>query len=239
MYKHKIENQKREVRALQPLERKRLLEVADNTGLGGITEKKRVTVRVLMHTGMRAAELSHLRLSWLDDSEDIPMVRIPGLEPCDCSYCQKQVRRNVDRNKSKPDDGDDGFEAAVASDLAEYWKPKSQDGARPIPVHYPETWDLLVRHLEEHGDGDDPQFDVGTYAIWKRVKAVNEHMDLEHDVTPHVLRHTFCAMFAENGEQLGNIAEMAGHASVDTTRRYAKMTGHVVARQTAENAPRY
>jgi site-specific recombinase XerD len=36
----------------------------------------------------------------------------------------------------------------------------------------------------------------------------------------HVLRHTFCKRLAESGSRLEEIATLAGHESLDTTRRY-------------------
>jgi site-specific recombinase XerD len=42
------------------------------------------------------------------------------------------------------------------------------------------------------------------------------------DLTPHVLRHTFCRRLAESGARLEQIAALAGHESLDTTRRYVE-----------------
>ncbi len=42
------------------------------------------------------------------------------------------------------------------------------------------------------------------------------------DLTPHVLRHTFCRRLAEQGARLEQIAALAGHESLDTTRRYVE-----------------
>jgi integrase/recombinase XerC len=42
------------------------------------------------------------------------------------------------------------------------------------------------------------------------------------DLTPHVLRHTFCHDLAVQGERLEVIAALAGHESIETTRRYVE-----------------
>ncbi len=40
------------------------------------------------------------------------------------------------------------------------------------------------------------------------------------DVSPHTLRHTFCKSLADQGVRLEHIAYLAGHESLETTRRY-------------------
>jgi integrase len=39
----------------------------------------------------------------------------------------------------------------------------------------------------------------------------------------HDLRHDFCSKLFQGGETLGNVAELAGHKDLDTTRRYSHM----------------
>ncbi|AEG61076.1 tyrosine-type recombinase/integrase [Desulforamulus ruminis] len=42
------------------------------------------------------------------------------------------------------------------------------------------------------------------------------------DVSPHTLRHTFCKSLADQGFRLERIAYLAGHESLETTRRYTR-----------------
>ncbi|WP_041274457.1 tyrosine-type recombinase/integrase [Desulforamulus reducens] len=42
------------------------------------------------------------------------------------------------------------------------------------------------------------------------------------DVSPHTLRHTFCKSLADQGVRLEHIAYLAGHESLETTRRYTQ-----------------
>jgi site-specific recombinase XerD len=42
------------------------------------------------------------------------------------------------------------------------------------------------------------------------------------ELTPHVLRHTWCKNLERNGGTLPQIAALAGHESLDTTRRYVE-----------------
>ena len=38
--------------------------------------------------------------------------------------------------------------------------------------------------------------------------------------SPHVLRHTYCKRLADAGARIEQIAALAGHDSLETTRRY-------------------
>ncbi|MBT9166113.1 MAG: Tyrosine recombinase XerC [Chloroflexi bacterium] len=51
-----------------------------------------------------------------------------------------------------------------------------------------------------------------------------QHMLAVYGVHPHKLRHTFCRELVGKGIDIATVAEPAGHADVNTTRRYAKPT---------------
>jgi integrase/recombinase XerD len=58
-------------------------------------------------------------------------------------------------------------------------------------------------------------------ALWRIVTKYGAAAKLD-DLTPHVLRHTFCRRLAEAGVRLEEIAALAGHESIETTRRYVE-----------------
>ncbi len=55
-------------------------------------------------------------------------------------------------------------------------------------------------------------------AIWRVIASYGRAAGL--DITPHELRHTFCRRLAEVGTRIEVIAGLAGHESIETTRRY-------------------
>jgi site-specific recombinase XerD len=57
--------------------------------------------------------------------------------------------------------------------------------------------------------------------IQKMVEALGDKAGLK-DFSTHVLRHTFCRRLREAGRSLEEIAGLAGHASLETTRRYVE-----------------
>ncbi|SKC90479.1 tyrosine-type recombinase/integrase [Maledivibacter halophilus] len=81
---------------------------------------------------------------------------------------------------------------------------------------------LEIRNPESR---DDPYFlsERGTplsdrsirYMVYKYANKAG----LEN-VSPHILRHTFCKSLVDNGVPLQRVAYLAGHESLETTRRY-------------------
>ena len=57
--------------------------------------------------------------------------------------------------------------------------------------------------------------------LWRILTGYGAAAKLD-DFSPHVLRHTFCRRLAEAGVRLEEIAALAGHESIETTRRYVE-----------------
>ncbi|MBO5897943.1 MAG: tyrosine-type recombinase/integrase [Clostridia bacterium] len=96
----------------------------------------------------------------------------------------------------------------------------------------PELRKKLLRYAEEQGVRGGSVFvtrsgrPVSRTHIWREMKSLCETANVSHTkVFPHNLRHLFARTFYGIEKDIAKLADILGHASIDTTRIYITTTG--------------
>ena len=78
---------------------------------------------------------------------------------------------------------------------------------------------LHLRRYIESRDDQDPALFLSNYKKRISIRAT-QYMLSKYHVHPHELRHTFCRELVSAGIDLTTVADLAGHADINVTRRY-------------------
>ncbi len=105
---------------------------------------------------------------------------------------------------------------------------------RVIPL-YPAALRALSTYIREVRDSmladpDEPALFVninGTrmsrQGFWKILKYYQGTAQIDKEITPHTLRHSFAVHLLENGADVGSLQELMGHCDISSTQMYTHM----------------
>ncbi|WP_367294929.1 site-specific tyrosine recombinase XerD [Levilactobacillus yonginensis] len=100
-------------------------------------------------------------------------------------------------------------------DVASDWINQYLTHSRPVLLKQRTSPYLF---LNAHGGG------LSRQSIWQKIKQYVALADIQKDVTPHTLRHSFATHILENGADLRVVQELLGHADITTTQIYTHIS---------------
>ena len=101
--------------------------------------------------------------------------------------------------------------------------------ARPHLAHNTEERALFLNRRGER---------LTRQGFWQILKGYAKSAELDTEVTPHTLRHSFATHMLSGGADLRSVQELLGHANISTTQVYTHLTTEHIRRTYEKSHPR-
>ena len=89
-------------------------------------------------------------------------------------------------------------------------------------IHYVRDPDEKALFLNPRGNRLTRQ------GLWLILKSYAEQAEIDEEVTPHTLRHSFAAHLLDGGVGLRDVQQLLGHSNISTTQIYTHLTGETL-----------
>jgi len=112
----------------------------------------------------------------------------------------------------------------AASSIAEYIRE-----VRPHLAHNKEEPALFLNPRGER---------LTRQGFWQKIKEYAKSANLDTQISPHTLRHSFATHMLSGGADLRSVQELLGHANISTTQVYTRLTTEHIRRTYDKSHPR-
>ena len=121
---------------------------------------------------------------------------------------------------------------------------------RIIPIAAPRAISAMREYLKEsrphltHDETEKALFlnrrgeRLTRQGLWQILKGYAKSADLDKEITPHTLRHSFATHMLSGGADLRSVQELLGHANISTTQVYTHLTTEHIRRTYEKSHPR-
>jgi len=183
--------------------------------------------------GIREGELVHMQNNWIHINDKaaekfkVNHITIPAMgNICDCDDCTRQAYFEFMRGKTKrtsnwyPKMQKKYYALKQADDLPDLgeirWSPKSESGARIIPILFPEYKTAVQSYFK-----DNKSVDITRQTVWRIVKRVGKtSFGEERTIYPHVIRATCATLWAGTGMDPYDLTTLMGWKSIKSAEPY-------------------
>ena len=136
-------------------------------------------------------------------------------------------------------DMESGFVRCFGKGHKERLIPIHQQAAFTVKEYLEQARPNLAHDKDERALFLNPRGDRLTrQGFWQKLKEYAKSANLEADVTPHTLRHSFATHMLSGGADLRYVQEMLGHANISTTQVYTHLTSEHIRRSYEKSHPR-
>ena len=134
---------------------------------------------------------------------------------------------------------DDGYVRCFGKGHKERLIPIHQRAASAVEEYVKEARPRLVRSDDEKALFLNRRGERLTrQGFWQILKGYAKSAELDAEVTPHTLRHSFATHMLSGGADLRAVQELLGHANISTTQVYTHLTSEHVRRTYEKSHPR-
>ncbi len=117
--------------------------------------------------------------------------------------------------------------------------PIYEQAARSVKEYTEEIRPKLVRRKGEQALFLNPRGDRLTrQGFWQKLKEYAKSANLDAQISPHTLRHSFATHMLSGGADLRAVQELLGHANISTTQVYTHLTTEHIRRSYTKAHPR-